>query len=373
MAFLDIDTYGDPNNHLFTFSVAGYKRSAVLDAGGYINNVEDFVGLTGVTFPTNNRAARWAVPKTAGPDRDAAIAVFLAQLKDVDVVIDERYSATVLNRDQALAAFGLTADDKAYPFIAKGKWFRQDKTGSASGSNWFEQGVSRPELVLKDFVKVLHPEAASVQNYQTVFLRDLFAGEHKIVKTAADCQTPYPICGLALEGAAPICPSSAFKTCADGSTVFLTASSGCTKYESCAEDASAAAAAPAGAATEAAPAAPVPAAGDAAAAGAAAGVATAPAAGATESPAAAAKIGGDAAAVAPPAEGNESAPSTATAGKDTGKSGGLPASSNIILAVFMSCVGLLLIYVGYHYGKKHADAKNAANDLPISSNGAALH
>ena len=38
--FLDIDAYGDSTkvNDYFTISLAGYKRSAVLDAGGFIPN-----------------------------------------------------------------------------------------------------------------------------------------------------------------------------------------------------------------------------------------------------------------------------------------------------------------------------------------------
>ncbi len=53
----------------------------------------------------------------------------------MDVIIDERYVAGALTLEQALAAYGLSSADAAtYPFIAKEKWFRQDKTGSASGA-----------------------------------------------------------------------------------------------------------------------------------------------------------------------------------------------------------------------------------------------
>jgi len=34
------------------------------------------------------------------------------------------------------------------------------------GSAWFETGVSRPDLVLKDFVKVLHPELPQIKDHQ---------------------------------------------------------------------------------------------------------------------------------------------------------------------------------------------------------------
>ncbi len=284
VAFLDIDTYSSKDNDLFTVSLAGYKRSAVLDAGGFIANVEDFAGLTGVTIATNMRGAQVAVPKAAGDARDAALVTFKALLKDTDIIVDEHYSPTPLTRDQALAAFGLTAEDTAYPFIADGKLFRQDKTGSASGSAWFEQGVSRPDLVLKDFIKVIHPESKSVATHRTFFLRDLFAGETKDVQTAKDCVKAYPICGLTLSTPAPICPPDSFKTCADGSKVFLTSSSDCSKYEYC----------------------------------------------------------------------------PAAAMKEEGYKG-LPASSNIILAVFMSFVGCLLLAAGFQYGKKQAAAKAAGS------------
>lgn len=147
-----------------------------------------------------------------------------------------------------------------------------------TGSAWFETAVSRPELVLKDFIKVIHPQLDAVKDYQvrlhsfvsfsrvyptmymymyvymadrdasverprrrksciitttgrldlpthrtptnptkppnqTTFLRDLFAGEQKVVLTPEDCKAPYPICDLSLESYpdAPICPPSSFK------------------------------------------------------------------------------------------------------------------------------------------------------------------
>lgn len=48
---------------------------------------------------------------------------------------------------------------------------------------------------------------------QTVFLRDLFAGEGKVVLTPEDCQVPHPICDLSLEAYpdAPICPPTSYK------------------------------------------------------------------------------------------------------------------------------------------------------------------
>jgi hypothetical protein len=86
-----------------------------------------------------------------------------------------------------------------------------------------------------DFIKVIHPTTSLVAKHNTVFLRDLFKGEDKVVKTAAECTRAFPVCGLALgDKAAAICPSHAFETClADGSKVFLSVSSGCTKYASC--------------------------------------------------------------------------------------------------------------------------------------------
>lgn len=234
VSFIDVDTFSDKVVDYFVISLAGYKRSAVLDAGGWIANVEDFAGVPGVIFPpTRMSRAGWAVPKAAGDERNAAIKAFTAQLADTDIVIDERYSAKVLTKEEALAAYGLTGDDVAFPFIKNGKVFRQDKTGSASGSAWFETGVSRPDIVLMDFVKVIQPETSLVATHDTVFLRDLFAGETKQVLTAAECTRAFPVCGLALtDRAAAICPSD-FKECADGSKVFLTASSGCTKHAAC--------------------------------------------------------------------------------------------------------------------------------------------
>jgi len=293
VSFIDIDTFSNLVVDYFGISVAGYKRSAVLDAGGWIANVEDFEGAPGVNFTTRMSGARWAVPKAAGGERDAAIKAFTAQLADTDILIDERYSASVLTRDAALAAYGLTGDDVSFPFIKNGKVFRQDKTGSATSSAWFETGVSRPDVVLMDFIKVIQPTTSLVSKHDTVFLRDLFKGETKQVLTAAECTRAFPVCGLALtDKAAAICPSNAFQSCSDGSKVFLSASSDCTKYASC----------------------PM---------------------------------------------------------KSLSEYTGLPASSNIILAVFMSCAGLLLIACAFMWGKKRAAA--CASPGGLAPSGASLH
>ncbi|GAB5036027.1 periplasmic binding protein [Nannochloropsis oceanica] len=293
VSFLQVDTFGDKIVDYYGISVAGYKRSAVLDAGGWIANLEDFVGLPGVNFTTAMSTARWEVPKAAGPERDAAIKAFTEHLKDTDILIDERYSSTTLTRDEALAAYGLTSADVEFPFIKNGKFFRQDKTGSASGSAWFETGVSRPDVVLMDFIKVVHPTTSLVAKHDTVFLRDLFKGEEKKVITAEECTRGYPVCGLALtDKAAAICPSDSFKTCSNGSKVFLSTASGCTKYKSC----------------------PM---------------------------------------------------------KSLSEYTGLPTSSNIILGVFLSLAGLLLLACGFMWGKKRVAARAGSNGL--SPNAASMH
>lgn len=50
-------------------------------------------------------------------------------------------------------------------------------------------------------------------NHQTVFLRDAFAGEEKVVLKPEDCKTNFPICDTSLESYpdAPICPPTSFK------------------------------------------------------------------------------------------------------------------------------------------------------------------
>lgn len=294
VSFVNVDTYGDSTVDYFMIDVAGYKRSAVLDAGGYIANVEDFVGAPNVSFPSTMRAARWAVPKEAGAEREAAIKAFAANLKDTDILIDERYSPSVLSRDESLAAYGLSGNDIEYPFIAHGKLYREDRTGSATGSAWFESGVSRPDIVLMDFIKVIQPSTPAVASHERVFLRDLAQGETKQVVTAADCERGYPVCGLSLaDKAAAICPSDQFKTCSDGSKVFLTPSSDCTRFQAC----------------------PM---------------------------------------------------------RSMSDYTGLPASSNIILAVFMSFVGLVLIAAGFYFGRKKARTTSPGGLTP-NGNAATLH
>lgn len=58
-----------------------------------------------------------------------------------------------------------------------------------------------------------HTHPHKTHTTQTVFLRDLFAGEGKVVLTPEDCQVPHPICDLSLEAYpdAPICPPTSYK------------------------------------------------------------------------------------------------------------------------------------------------------------------
>lgn len=54
--------------------------------------------------------------------------------QDADIIIDERYASGVLTIEQALTAWGLKETDTDYKAIAGKKWYREDKTGSASGA-----------------------------------------------------------------------------------------------------------------------------------------------------------------------------------------------------------------------------------------------
>lgn len=58
-----------------------------------------------------------------------------------------------------------------------------------------------------------HHIASTTPPRQTVFLRDVFANEEKVVLTPEDCASPYPICDKSLEmyPSAPICQLSSFK------------------------------------------------------------------------------------------------------------------------------------------------------------------
>lgn len=37
-----------------------------------------------------------------------------------------------------------------------------------TGSDWFERGVSRPDLMLKDFIKVIHPELDAIETHEVM-------------------------------------------------------------------------------------------------------------------------------------------------------------------------------------------------------------
>jgi hypothetical protein len=81
---------------------------------------------------------------------------------------------------------------------------------------WVEDGILRADSVLKDLVKVIHPEVPSVSNYQTRYLRDVFNNEAITTLTASDCQDPYPICDASVSSypTTPICERWTYQVCA---------------------------------------------------------------------------------------------------------------------------------------------------------------
>lgn len=112
----------------------------------------------GILLKDANANYLWSDTKDKGSLSLNFEAVF-AKAKDADIWISPSYYAS------------LEALEKANPHYTKFKAF-QDKqvysfvntTGEAGGVLYFELGMTRPDLVLKDLVKIMHPELLTDYN-----------------------------------------------------------------------------------------------------------------------------------------------------------------------------------------------------------------
>lgn len=125
----------------FSISTAAFKVAAVESAGGFIRTMDDpfyeqaqrasyamsTIVFTGPTYNASNDSTITAI--------DANRQAFLDAISDVEVLVDETYYdlASDALTSVVLRRFGLSSDNTSFPFIAKQKLFRLDKTLSQSG------------------------------------------------------------------------------------------------------------------------------------------------------------------------------------------------------------------------------------------------
>lgn len=67
--------------------------------------------------------------------------------------------------------------------------------------------------MIKDLVKVIHPDNAQLSTYKTQYLRDMFAAEGINTLTPANCKSPFPICDDEVESypVMSICDRATYK------------------------------------------------------------------------------------------------------------------------------------------------------------------
>jgi hypothetical protein len=70
-----------------------------------------------------------------------------------------------------------------------------------------------PDVILKDMIRMIHPENENVKGYTLTYHRDLFAGEGLVIKSASDCKSTYPICDATVSSypIAPLCAANSYK------------------------------------------------------------------------------------------------------------------------------------------------------------------
>ncbi|GFR49481.1 hypothetical protein Agub_g11420 [Astrephomene gubernaculifera] len=221
-------SYGLPEQVDLQF--AAYRKQYTEDAGGRLHNPAQLAAAYGdganVTLAAGGTQLRFT-------NLSSSLAVLQRILKDVDVVIDESYSANPAGYTLSdfLARYGLTnAPTTELRFLANQRLLRLDGSASPGGfTAWYEEAVARPDEVLRDLVSALLPGAllAAGDSSAPRLVRSVFASNpgRVVTATAGECGlTAGQQCGAAA-AITPICPA-VYIAC-NGSLVAATAEQPC--------------------------------------------------------------------------------------------------------------------------------------------------
>ena len=178
-------SYQDYDGRQFFIHFAPYKVDYIRAAGGRLLETKSLKKANGVTPTLNGYLIEF------GKRRGEAVAQLHAILRDVDVVIDETYQPnnTAYDMDAFSTIFGF-AKDSDFAFITEKRVFRLDgmiaeAIGGGDVLDWYETGVARPDLVLKDLQKAFG--TAKHQGHRRTWLRNLSKGEKPKVLSHKDC------------------------------------------------------------------------------------------------------------------------------------------------------------------------------------------
>lgn len=207
------------NEEHFDVSFAGYKQDLVEDASAKLPSesaqalVEATPGARLSAFSNETVEFAWDDPSGANgaktfASKKEAVAAFQKLLSEVDAIVDETYAMDP-------ATYDFQAE---YGFAAPALTYRVDgKLSADNGYDWFESSFVRPDLMLRDFVRITDSVRAgknvTPDGFEFTWLRHL--DEKPVVVEAKDCAR-ITECG---QEAKPICPF--VRSCGDGTTALL--------------------------------------------------------------------------------------------------------------------------------------------------------
>lgn len=167
--------YGASDGHYV--SDAAYKTDLTELAGGTVHATD------GNTMDDT----KYALDDNAG---------FKAALKGAQVVIDEHFSATLVDRAAFLAKYNFTDEDITsgdYPFLTNDRLYRVDKSvgkdeydAGYNPSNWLGDSMVNVDVTLADMAYIIQPEVFPEHSELTYF-RNLMKDDEVMVSTAEHC------------------------------------------------------------------------------------------------------------------------------------------------------------------------------------------